>query len=376
MDAGKFWNLAKTNTKESDSDFFAKRDTSKNPLENVSFSTMNNAKTQDSGGGGGWNLAKTNSKDEVAPVTKTTDINFASATTATKTDSDAISLDVTVTQASSESNKENEQKSDEEVKDEEYCSQLVALNKSVLEWIKKHVNKNPCIDLSPVIHDYEKHLGSLEDQFKSRMAAKKLLTTPEPSHTSPATSSSNKLVSFVSSTPISGGDSGAPSKFPPAGFFSQPPPSLSVKPQEAAAAAPEAASAAAGDEDAPPVVERKTIVEDDAFYQTRSKLFFKKGASWQELGVGMLYLKPCGDKIQMLIRMEAVTGKVLLNINVSTDMPISRSGKNNVMVVSVPNPPVYLKPADGDNSVPCTYLVRVKDGKEADELFAKLKKTE
>jgi len=373
MDAGKFWNTAKTNTKESDPDFFASRDTSKNPLDNVSFAAMNNTKPPDTGGGG-WNLAKTNSKDDVPAVSSAANISFA--TTATKTNgTDAASLDVTVTQASSESNKENEQTNEEEVKDEEYCSQLVALNKSVLDWIKKHVTKNPCIDLSPVIHDYEKHLGTLEEQFKARIASKKLLTTPEPSHSSPATSSTNKLVSFVSSTPISGSDSAAPSKFPPAGFFSQPPPSLAAKPQGTAVVAPGGASAAAGDEDAPPVVERKTIVEDDAFYQTRSKLFFKKGASWQELGVGMLYLKPCGDKIQMLIRMEAVTGKVLLNINVSSDIPVSRSGKNNVMVVSVPNPPVYLKPADGDNSVPCTYLVRVKDGNEADDLFAKLKKT-
>jgi len=365
MDAGKFWNTATTNTKES-SDFFSTRDTSKNPLENVSFSA-GNTKPPDTGGGG-WNLAKTNSKDEVAPVGDAGNISFA---TSSKTNEQAAALDVTVTKASSESNKENEAATTgEEVKDEEYCTQLVALNKSVLEWIKKHVNKNPCIDLTPVIHDYEKHMNALEEQFKARCQTKKLLTTPEPSHTSPATSAATNMLSFVSSTPISSSNAAAPPKFPPAGFFSQPPPSLAEKPKEAAPAV----APAAEDEDAPPSVERKTIVEDDAFYQTRSKLFFKKGGSWQELGVGMLYLKPCGEKIQMLIRMEAVTGKVLLNINVSSDIPVSRSGKNNVMVVSVPNPPVYLKPADGDNTIPCTYLVRVKDGKEADELFAKLKK--
>ena len=115
------------------------------------------------------------------------------------------------------------------------------------------------------------------------------------------------------------------------------------------------------------------IVEDDAFYQIRSKLFFKKGAQWQELGTGMLYLKPSGEKVQLLIRMEAVTGKVLLNINISKELPLSRSGKNNVMVVSVPNPPVFAKPADGDNSVPCTYLIRLKGTMEADELYLKLK---
>jgi len=351
MDAGKFWNSATNNTKESN--FFANRDTSKNPLENVSFS--GNAAPAETGGGGGWNLAKSNSKDDVPAVSASTGFSFAPKP------------DATVSQASSESNKENGGSSGEEVKDEEYCAQLVTLNNSVLAWIKKHVNKNSCIDLSPVIHDYEKHITRLEEQFRSRCAAKKLLTTPDPTQSSPA---SSKLTSFVASTPINS-ESAAPSKIS-AGFFSQPPPSLAAQPAAAPAAT---AAAAVVDEDAPPEVERKTIVEDDAFYTTRSKLFFKKGAGWQELGVGMLYLKPQGDKIQMLVRMEAVTGKVLLNIIVAEGMPVSRSGKNNVMVVSVPNPPVYLKEADGDNTVPCTYLVRVKDGKEADDLCAKLKKT-
>merc|ERR1712212_708776 len=120
-------------------------------------------------------------------------------------------------------------------------------------------------------------------------------------------------------------------KFPPAGFFSQPSTSSTTEKSK------EAPAETAPDEDAPPVVERKVIVEDDAFYQTRSKLFFKKGSGWQELGVGMLYLKPSGEQIQMLIRMEAVTGKVLLNIMISDGIPVSRSGKNNVMIVSVPN---------------------------------------
>lgn len=122
------------------------------------------------------------------------------------------------------------------------------------------------------------------------------------------------------------------------------------------------------------------IVEKDAFHQIRCKLFFKKGTEWKELGIGMLYLKPSSgsneddDKIQLLVRMETTTGKVLLNITVSKDIPVSRSGKNNVMVVSVPNPPVYTKETEGDNTQPCTYLIRVKGTTEADELFGKLKK--
>ena len=87
----------------------------------------------------------------------------------------------------------------------------------------------------------------------------------------------------------------------------------------------------------------------------------------------MLYLKPNGEKTQLLIRMETATGKILLNVSISSELPISRSGKNNVMLVSIPNPPVYSKPADGDNTLPCTYLIRVKDTLEADTLLSKLK---
>lgn len=119
-----------------------------------------------------------------------------------------------------------------------------------------------------------------------------------------------------------------------------------------------------------------SVVEENAFHQTRCKLFYKKGSEWKELGIGMLYLKPGSDdkKIQLLVRMETTTGKVLMNVTVTTDTPTSRSGKNNVMVVTIPNPPVFSKAADGDNSLPCTYLIRVKGTSEADELFEKLKK--
>jgi len=373
MDAGKFWNLSQNNTSKDENNFFSTRDTSKNALDNVSFTTSTTSTDTTSTGastGGGWNISKTNIKDDPLPKgasASTKNISFAIGNA--PSESTAI-----VKQATSESNKENVgsggNDDEEEVKDEEYCAQLVALNKSVLEWIKKHVNKNPCIDLSPVIRDYESHLTALEEQFKARTQAKKLLTTPEPNHTSPATTSANKMMSFVSSTPINS-DTSSGAKFPPAGFFSQPSTNLAPLKESTGAVA---AGANAEDEDAPPVVERKTVVESDAFFQTRAKLFFKKGSSWQELGVGMLYLKPCDEQIQLLIRMESVTGKVLLNINISEESPVSRSGKNNVMVVSVPNPPVYLKPADGDNNVPCTYLVRVKDAQLADELHDKLKK--
>ena len=86
----------------------------------------------------------------------------------------------------------------------------------------------------------------------------------------------------------------------------------------------------------------------------------------------MLYLKPLDGKTQLLVRMETTVGKVLLNICLSSSMPVSRTGKNNIILATVPNPPVFLKPAEGDNSKPVTYLIRVKGTIEADDLYKKL----
>ena len=59
------------------------------------------------------------------------------------------------------------------------------------------------------------------------------------------------------------------------------------------------------------------------------------------------------------------TGNILLNIMVQASMPCSRMGKNNVMVVCVPNPPVD----DKNASTPVPMLIRVKTTEDADELL-------
>lgn len=72
-----------------------------------------------------------------------------------------------------------------------------------------------------------------------------------------------------------------------------------------------------------------------------------------------------------LIRTQLVTGvppppsgNILLNIIVPSSMPCSRVGKNNVMVVCVPNPPID----DKNPTTPVTLLIRVKAAEDADEL--------
>lgn len=69
-----------------------------------------------------------------------------------------------------------------------------------------------------------------------------------------------------------------------------------------------------------------------------------------------------------MIRLKCVVfrppGNILLNIILPASMPCSRLGKNNVMVVCVPNPPVD----DKNPSSPIPLLIRVKTADDADEL--------
>lgn len=66
----------------------------------------------------------------------------------------------------------------------------------------------------------------------------------------------------------------------------------------------------------------------------------------------------------MLIDDLCVSGNILLNIIVQASMPCSRLGKNNVMVVCVPNPPID----DKNPTSPVPLLIRVKTAEDADEL--------
>ena len=112
--------------------------------------------------------------------------------------------------------------------------------------------------------------------------------------------------------------------------------------------------------------------EEGAFYSSRCKLFFKRTESWAELGVGMLSLKKVDDKTQVIMRNDTAVGKIILNILLSGDTPVTRTGKNNVMLITIPNPPVFAKESDGDNSKPVTYLIRAKTAEDADNLHKEM----
>ncbi|XP_028426571.1 nuclear pore complex protein Nup50 [Perca flavescens] len=305
----------------------------------------------------------------------------------------------------------------------EYSRQLTALNCSVRDWITKHVNGNPLCDLNPIFRDYERHLASIERQYGAGGAAadgtgseeeekkkKKggMLPTraspPPPSSSSSSSSSSGSrsspaapaatLFSFSKnstddSAPMNTGvtfnfgqkvDSSVlgcvGSKTTPPGFSfgsgSTSSSSLFGAPGSFGAKSEDARPTDVnGDEETeePPKPEVKEVKEDNAFYSKKCKLFYKKESEFKEKGVGTLHLKHTQDgKIQMIIRADTNLGNILLNIMLQASMPCSRVGKNNVMVVCVPNPPVD----DKEPGSPVPLLIRVKTSEDADELHKTL----
>ncbi|XP_059061924.1 nuclear pore complex protein Nup50 [Achroia grisella] len=122
------------------------------------------------------------------------------------------------------------------------------------------------------------------------------------------------------------------------------------------------------DDDSPPKVEFKQVVEENSIYDKRCKIFVKKEDNFVDKGVGTLYIKKIEEtgKYQLLVRANTNLGNVLLNLILSSVVPIQRMGKNNVMMVCIPTPDA--KPP------PVPILIRVKTSEEADELLETLDK--
>ncbi|XP_075712066.1 nuclear pore complex protein Nup50 [Rhinoderma darwinii] len=291
----------------------------------------------------------------------------------------------------------------------DYSKQLTSLNYSVRDWIVKHVNNNSMCDLTPIFKDYEKHLSAIEQKYGTStdsgsesdsskgtptipsIVSPKVETKPlfsftcseskseQPAKSSPENKSQPaSLFSFGQKTDASSFgsfNSGTAAGFSfsagAAGLFGKDSnksnigtSSFSV--QSVSANKSEESGAGAEEEvEEPPKVVVQEIKEDDAFYSKKCKLFYKKDNEFKEKGVGTLHLKTLADhKTQLLIRADTNLGNILLNILVQPSMPCSRMGKNNVMIVCVPNPPIDEK----NPTVPATMLIRVKTTGDADEM--------
>ncbi|CAG5056060.1 unnamed protein product [Parnassius apollo] len=332
----------------------------------------------------------------------------------------------TAVDAKTENTKESNTNSEKiEGKKLTYYSKLKGLNESVSEWIKKHVDETPLCILTPIFKDYEKYLKEIQDEYNNKKeeeknsnnndskktenqaAPIKSNTTPtnnmlgSPSFTtassntpksifavkstqsgnfsfgftSSASTNTSAGFSFLNSTqstatttsPFAGSNSAANTNDKPAFSFGTDKPfnfnsNIQVKENT------DKPSENNEEEDEPPKVEFTPVVEENSVFDKRCKIFVKKDGNFVDKGVGTLYIKKIEDseKHQLLVRANTNLGNVLLNMVLSSAIPIQRMGKNNVMLVCIPSPEA--KPP------PVPILIRVKTSEEADDLLNTLNK--
>lgn len=294
-----------------------------------------------------------------------------------------------------------------------YHKQLAALNCSVRDWIVKHVNANALCDLTPIFKDYERHLAGIEQQHggggsseqppsllasaqleqesaflfhgnKAEGASEKTEAGPE-ARAEPPLGAASASFSFgkkidssvlgpLNSGPLTGfsfpsGSSGLFSKDVTQSKPVSSPFSAKTSENQAGGGSNDCKGGDEEENDEPPKVVVTEVKEEDAFYSKKCKLFYKKDNEFKEKGVGTLHLKPTANqKTQLLVRADTNLGNILLNVLIPPNMPCSRTGKNNVLIVCVPNPPVD----ESNAAVPVTLLIRVKTAEDADELHRML----
>lgn len=292
-------------------------------------------------------------------------------------------------------------------KGKEYYAKLKGLNESVSKWIKKHVDDNPFISLTPVFKDYEKYLSELEEEREKgsgsnktehtmvfQKATDKDSDTNKIAFTSPikmpvtnfqstaekgalgsiskakesATMAPNKFTMPVTSTPVVNFKFGANAQTS-GGFTFGGSTSTPCTFQNVAASSVVAENDKDGedDEDQPPKVEVKEVEEEGHSFKMRCKVFVKKEASFNEGTVGNLFLKPVPDseKVQLIVRADTNLGNLLCNFILSESIPVQKKGKKDVLLVCLPTP---------DFTSPVPLLLRVKTPEEAETLYQELEK--
>ncbi|KAI9576034.1 hypothetical protein GQX74_013734 [Glossina fuscipes] len=308
----------------------------------------------------------------------------------------------------------------------EYYGKLKGLNQAVSAWIKVHVDKNPVCILTPIFKDYQKFLKDIEkdnaqigsdpisDVQTGSGVTKATITPPNTFQLSGSNINATTVDSVTVMPPISLTNSKlTDSKVNGFGFgvkersqeanavkinptttfnfvsekTSEADPSVKsfgfAKPSVENAVnlktfsfnnskAPAAQSATASDEeededDQPPKTEFKAVIEENAFYSKRCKVFVKKNGNYADKGIGTLYLKQVEstEKTHLLVRANNNLGIVLVNLILSCGLPVKRMGKNNVMLFCLPTP---------ETDKPTSLLLRVKTGEEADELLEAIEK--
>lgn len=294
-----------------------------------------------------------------------------------------------------------------------FLSHLKALNEGVVKWVKQHLDTNPHVNLSPVFDDYKKHFDELTKKYPSsgegegdaaaaetEEASKDEVNEKENQPVAPKTPFSfTSSVSSTSEKSVFGGSSastdkkiglGSPvkptfsfgafeKKAPEKSLFGSSTGTSSIFGSFSSTTTTTTAGSTAKDDteadpnepsDEPPKVEVNEVKEDDAIYEKKCKLFYMKDGGYVEKGVGTLFLKPAGEKTQLLIRALTNLGNILLNIILNPTIPTARAGKNGVIIACIPNPPIST--SSTASSEPVKMLIRVKTAEDADALNEKI----
>lgn len=316
-------------------------------------------------------------KTPTAPVATSSPFSFLSKTTSSPA--------VTSNGPPKSQEKDDQKKGQESGNESEYHKKLVDLNKSVLEWIKSKIEKNPLIILTPIFEDYEKHLKEIKKSDEKQTSEGALkgfsfgMTAPSTSvlsaFSSTATATSS-VGNFGAKTSSPGGVFGSTSLTASAStgfsFGASKPFTFGnvTKPTEAEDKDTKGENDEEGEEesDEPPKVSFTPVVEEDSVFSKRCKVFIKTDEGYKERGIGTLYLKSVnkGKKIQMIVRADTSLGNVLVNLLLTKSIPAKILGKNNVMMVCIPNPEIDKKPV--------SMLLKVKNGDEAEELLNAIEK--
>lgn len=121
------------------------------------------------------------------------------------------------------------------------------------------------------------------------------------------------------------------------------------------------------DEDQPPVVNFTPIKENDAIFESKSKLYCLNNGKYEEHGVGQLYIKPVDDKkVQLILRNDSALGTIMVNTILNDSVTFTKRNPKNVQLTCILDPTKCVKPQ--------TVLFKFKDSEITDAFEAELAK--
>ncbi|XP_050539847.1 nuclear pore complex protein Nup50 [Daktulosphaira vitifoliae] len=113
------------------------------------------------------------------------------------------------------------------------------------------------------------------------------------------------------------------------------------------------------DEDQPPVVNFTPIKENDAIFESKSKLYVLKDGKYEELGIGQLYLKKVDNKkIQLIMRNDSALGTIMANTLLNDTVNFVKRNSKNIQLICILDPT--------KNTKPQTVLFKFKDSQDTD----------